>query len=159
MKYHYLKQKNGFTLIEILVVVSIIVILSLVILFSIADARRAARDMARQSVAGQLKLAVRLDKEANGSYYDGGGTNFISPTNTLGLQLMPYVQGFEGDPLAGTSGYGYYYDANFNCTQGGQKVILVRRLEKQPGNITSVCGSVTLPVGWTASRVFVEVIN
>ena len=159
MKYFSLKQKKGFTIVEVMVTISIIVVLSTVVLFSIADARKVSRDMVRQSVAEQLKLAVRLHKESNSTYlsYPNPNPIPITPNNVIGLQLAPYVKGFQGDPV-GTAGYGYYYDSDFDCTEPGQKVILVRTLEKKSGNIEAVCGSVTLPPGWDDSKVFITII-
>jgi prepilin-type N-terminal cleavage/methylation domain-containing protein len=159
MKYLSVVQKSGFTLVEIMVVVSIIVVLSLAVLFSVADARKASRDLARESTAEQLKLAVGLYKEANGDYPDSSNPTKLIPTSGIGLSLMPYIKGYKDDPLSDATTYGYYYDSDFDCTQASQKVILVRTLEKHPGNITSVCGAGSEPAGWNGSTVFITVLN
>lgn len=63
-----LNKKQGFTLIEILVVISIIGILSAVIYGNFTQARQDSRNKAMQSELKETQLAIELYKAQNGVY-------------------------------------------------------------------------------------------
>ena len=63
-----LKNKKGFTLIELLVVISIISLLSSIVLTTLSGARAKARDAKRMSDMLQIKMALDLYYNDNGSY-------------------------------------------------------------------------------------------
>jgi len=63
---------SGFTLIEILVVISIIGVLSAVIFASFGDAREDSRDKVRKTSLKELALALELYKAQYGVYPDQG---------------------------------------------------------------------------------------
>lgn len=68
-------QKNnsrGFTLIELLVVIAIIGILSSVVLASLNSAKKKARDVERKQDMVQIRTALELYLDSNGSYPVGG---------------------------------------------------------------------------------------
>ncbi|MDD3887990.1 MAG: type II secretion system protein [Patescibacteria group bacterium] len=79
-----LKQKNtfnieaGFTLIEILVVVSIIGILASIALIGVDDARKKARDARRVSDLYQISQAVEMYNNASGQYPENLASNLSS---------------------------------------------------------------------------------
>jgi len=60
--------KKGFTLIELMVVITIIALLSVVVFASFNDARMQSRDKARMTSLKQLQLAVEFYKAQNGRY-------------------------------------------------------------------------------------------
>ncbi len=67
-------MKRGFTLIEILVVISIVSMLSSVIIASVSPARAMARDAARMQQVRQIDLAIQLYKANKGHAPDFGGS-------------------------------------------------------------------------------------
>jgi prepilin-type N-terminal cleavage/methylation domain-containing protein len=75
----------GFTLIEILVVISIISILATVLYSSFNDARESSRDRALMSEVKSVQLAIELYKAQNGTYPSDTGVlvpNFIADLPT-----------------------------------------------------------------------------
>ncbi len=76
------KQKNGFTLVELLITVAIIGILSAVVLTSMSGARNRAKDGRRISDIKQIQLALELYYDINTGYpLDNGseGTLYGAP--------------------------------------------------------------------------------
>ena len=70
MKVVKTTTEKGFTLIELLVVVAIIGLLAAIVLVSLEDARREARNSARNSMALEYVNAIELYRNANGTYPD-----------------------------------------------------------------------------------------
>lgn len=66
------KFKKGFTLIEILVVVSIISILASVTIATMRNVREKANDSRRKHDLQQIKLALELYNEKHGNYMESG---------------------------------------------------------------------------------------
>lgn len=117
-------RRRGFTLIELLVVISIIGILSVMGLIGYNNAKEMARDARRKHDFSQLRLALALYYDDNGSYplpnEEGGlgpdtsitmaGTIFSRTSNPLSPR---YMSGNIADPV--NSGALYYeYDTNQN---------------------------------------------
>jgi prepilin-type N-terminal cleavage/methylation domain-containing protein len=77
-----LNNYRGFTLVELMVVISIIGILSAIVYANFSDARKAARDEIRITDLKNLQLAIELYKAQNGVYplQGGGCTPFITWT-------------------------------------------------------------------------------
>lgn len=67
-KNYRLKTKQGFTLIEIIVVIAVIGILSLVIMASMDEARKKSRDTARISDIQQISAALQVYGATFGRY-------------------------------------------------------------------------------------------
>ena len=76
---------SGFTLIEVLVVVSIIVILTSVGIFSATSTLKQADITAEQANINQLKIATAVYKEATGQYPPGV---FNVPENNSSIALL-----------------------------------------------------------------------
>lgn len=79
---------RGFTLVELLVVISIISLLSSVVLTSVNSARAKARDARRRADVNQVKLALELYYDANNKYPSQGGANVGDYWSTV---LTPYL--------------------------------------------------------------------
>lgn len=76
------KKLFGFTLVEILVVVSIISVLIAVVYANFNGARQMSRDKVRQSSLKEVQLAIELYKSQNGSYPEpgcGATTGWVGP--------------------------------------------------------------------------------
>jgi prepilin-type N-terminal cleavage/methylation domain-containing protein len=118
---------SGFTLIELLVVIAIIGMLSSIILASLNSARNKARDARRISDLRQVKNALELYYDANGSYplttthADGGwggwgsqcaGGGSLAANNVIVGLVPAYMPAFPSDPAmntaASTNCYLYY---------------------------------------------------
>ena len=122
MKSH-LDTKSGFTLIEILVVLSIISLLSSIVLASVQTARNKARITADAQTLIQLSKALELYKAQNDNYPlftpappnpgQSGSITLLSsnPSPVLGTEYIPKIT----DTKLGSS---IYYQPNgwsFNC--------------------------------------------
>jgi len=66
------KKNQGFSLVELLGVVSIIGILAAVVLFNVQAGKEKARDTQRLTELQQLEIALRVYKDVNGEYPERG---------------------------------------------------------------------------------------
>lgn len=108
-RIHALKTKRGFTLIEIMVVVSIIGILVSILVLSFNEARQNSRDNARKASLKQLQLALETYKAQNGRYPEKGcsytGTQWVGPGlfgsgNSWGYSCAEYIAGLVPNFIA-----------------------------------------------------------
>ncbi len=79
-------MKKGFTLIEILIVISIIGILAVALLPSILSAPATARDAGRKSLLNDIVIGLEQYKAANGSYP-------AATSGCLGTAVDSYLKG------------------------------------------------------------------
>lgn len=164
------KDKKGFTLIEILVVVAIISVLTSVILFSINEARKQSRDKVRKIDLKQLQLALELYKEANGVYPDGcnigwsgvglgAGSSYECPVPPGGDYIKGLVPDFlpslptDPNPPSGSVDYGYIYSSDGNTykllafgTVESEVVDWGHKFARFPGSDDTYCISALAPV-------------
>lgn len=91
-KCKIVKFNKGFTLVELLVVITIIALLTTMGLVVYQNTSRRGRDGRRQTDLEQVRTALELYRSDNGQY----------PTDTnwddLGVALADYVQDFPTDP-------------------------------------------------------------
>jgi len=96
--YVSLRNRQGFTLIEILVVIAIIGILSSVVLTAVGTAREKAREAKAKSELRNLKTAIRLLEADTGKWPNGCPVgNIANPEVALdnaqaGIKQSPVVQ-------------------------------------------------------------------
>jgi len=130
-------NRAGFTLVEIMVVITIISILTSVLYVSFNAARENSRDQVRQSDLKQLQLAIELYKAQNGSYPDSGcgaadshfaGPGPAAPGNYTSCSdwidgLTPeFIAELPSDPTSESeTGKGFYYRSD-----GSKYKILVK---------------------------------
>lgn len=130
-----MKKKNGFTLVELLVVISIVGLLSSVVFSGLQSARVKARDTKRMSDLRQIRMALELYYDSNGTYPAVTGWVYSTDTswNTLQTALQNYLPVLPKDPINNNSGpwntgyYSYAYGVNTASYPG--KYDLVAQLE------------------------------
>jgi prepilin-type N-terminal cleavage/methylation domain-containing protein len=153
-------KRMAFTLVELLVVIAIIGLISTTAVVSLNNARSKARDTKRIADMKQIKTAIDIYYEDNGSYPTCGNTlctttGAYGDFTTLGIKPT-YMGNIPKDPKNIDGQYGYYYAAGYtnstNCTysvsSGGY--ILGTRLEN-PTGFSSSCGGSTYN-GWNNSQ-------
>jgi type II secretion system protein G len=139
-----LKNKKGFTLIELMVVISIISFLASVVMASLDSARAKSRDARRSSDIHQIQIALELYRSANGSYPSsvgcGGGVigvnwcNSVEPSSWTTFQsyLSPYMSKVPIDPKPGVSGVDWGASQGaYSYFGGGTFYMLVYSFETQ----------------------------
>lgn len=134
-------HKRGFTLVEMLVVITIVAIVASIVLVSVNSAREKSRDVRRKADLKQIRLALEAYRSVNGRYpqagscaygincyvYSSAGSSWI-PALTSG-NYMPKV---PVDPINNANGpwaVGNYTYAYGNVTSDGQAFDLTAQLE------------------------------
>ena len=132
---------TGFTLMELLVVISIIGFLASMAIFALNNTRMKARDAKRRADLVQIQKAIEMYFLDN-SYYPLCGGSVCSTTGYAGdmrnLAIIPaYVAKMPLDPTNVNGFYGYYYargyrktgSASFTNTTLATDYILATRFE------------------------------
>ncbi len=136
--------RKGFTLIELVVVITIIGILASAALPKFADLTRKANEAATKDALAQWRTAIEIVrgqlmiqgvKNVHGTYYPKMTMSMTNPSNSIDIQIM--VQGvlvdmpvFDGSPprntLISPPGIGYFTvlppgdEADAHCGAGGE---------------------------------------
>lgn len=121
-KVKSISARAGFTLVELLVVISIIGLLSSIVLTSVNSARAKARDARRITDLKQLQTAIELYYDANNQYPQPatGWSNWSSAAPGYGNRPTDYILGIAPnyipvlpiDPKPNGGGGGYLYNSN-----------------------------------------------
>jgi prepilin-type N-terminal cleavage/methylation domain-containing protein len=69
MKYPALRTKSGFTLLELMVVITIVGLMATVVLAALASSRSSARDVARVQAVKEIQKSLELFRNANNNAY------------------------------------------------------------------------------------------
>ncbi len=132
MKHLKFRNSWGFTLVELMVVVSIIGIMSSVLYVNYNDAREQARDKVRMTDLKSLQLAIETYKAQHGRYPAQGcgtvGTDFAGPGPVSGGSFAScdvYITGLTPDFISvlpkdsrseNETNKGFYYKTDTNGT-------------------------------------------
>lgn len=140
MVFRMNSSKKGFSLVELMVVVGIILVFLSIILASVIQARQNTREKKRVSDLANIEFALTLYNEKNRNYPTYPNGIVIGTGEALDAVVVQYNGNVYSDPLNGTSGYEYYFDSSFTCSQPNQKVIFARQMEQSKNaNFSSVC--------------------
>jgi prepilin-type N-terminal cleavage/methylation domain-containing protein len=159
-----MRRKHGFTLLELLVVISIIAILAAILFPVFAQARERARASSCASNLQQLGLALHLYAQDYRGYFPPAANNFMDP-------LMPYVKneqifvcpsiGLPGQPFVNNRGFrvvtGYLYEpGHCNDDRPTERLLFDSELRHaDTGNVVFLGGKIKriprgewLKLGW-----------
>ena len=140
-------KKRGFSLIELLVVISIIGILLSILVLSYNEARKRSRDKVRKTDLKELQLAIELYKSQNGRYPTEGcsiippqwagsessytGHSSVTPCVGDYVQgLVPdYIAALPSEPSSNKTAKGYAYRTTIDGSS--YKLIAHHNVESQ----------------------------
>ena len=147
LSFARIQLRQGFTLIEIMVVVAIIGILASVLFVSFEEGRQQSRDKFRQAELKELQLAIELYKAQYGQYPEQGclsGPNNSGvwsgpgPLPSWGVTCDQYIVGLAPDFVASLprdpnkedeDGKGFIYRTN--ADRSAYKVLVHQSVESQ----------------------------
>src|SRR5690349_19770752 len=89
---------RGFTLLELLVVITIIGLLASVVFIAVEDAREKGRDARRARDAHEIQNALELFYDANGQYPSTPTGALVANLNVSPRDITPYINPIPLDP-------------------------------------------------------------
>lgn len=103
-------QKNGFTIVELLVTIAVIGILASIMIISYTGIQQRSRDSARDSDITQIKIALEKYHADKSQYPDvcPGGDNSGCNVSYLAIPLNPYLKAVPVDPRNAVDSSVYY---------------------------------------------------
>ena len=139
------RKKNhslGFTLIELIIVISIVAVLLGIVLASLSQARENTRERKRIADLGSIQFALTLYNEQNRGYpsYDNGTEIGVgNAIDAVIKHLSGNIQKDQKNTGAGSK-YSYWYDSKFTCSEPNQKVLIARTMEQSKNaNYSKLC--------------------
>lgn len=135
--------QRGFSLIELLVVISILLFFASVVLTGVQQAQKQALDTRRATELDQYKKAMELYKVDHGYYprESDGANGKIGEGSGLDTILEPYMSKIVSDPRGPGTPYYYYYDGNATCDSQNIAVLFAVNMEAREGNGNALCSS------------------
>lgn len=108
------RNSRGFTLVELLVVIAIISVLATLLLLQLGVARAKSRDAKRIADVNQIRSALELFYDDNGSYLATNVMTVLAPAYLVNIPLDPLATGCTTTYAGTVSGvlncYGYAYN-------------------------------------------------
>jgi prepilin-type N-terminal cleavage/methylation domain-containing protein len=152
------KKNNGFTIVELLVVIVVIAILAAISVVAYTGIQQRTRDSARESDIAAIVKALELYYIDHGQFPPGSGSTVINSSwsttadaswGNLASHLVPdYISELPRDPIStpganpqslGNYNYGYFRDnSGVYCGPARQTYIIVYNLESQPRKNTFI---------------------
>lgn len=129
------KRRAGFTLVELLIVISIIGILTTMVVAAVGSSRAVARDGKRISDMKEIELALAIYFDVNRSY----------PANLNALLADRYFSALPTDP---SSGAAYEY----NPLNGNKGYCIGVKLEGNVPDDSATCDSGTPQANYKSMR-------
>lgn len=138
MKAWWVKRQNGFTIVELLIVIVVIGILAAITIIAYNGIQQRARNAKEVSVVGQYKTALLAYALDHGTYPDSSNSACLGETYPYGCwpssndatfndQLRPYLNNANPLPTGNTAPISYYgtrsgiaYDYQSGATLDGQ---------------------------------------
>lgn len=126
------KNKQGFTFIEALVVISIIGLLAGIVLLASVNGVRKSRDAQRKKDINTMVSALEQYREAHGCYPGSAYSGTITSSSGLANVLAPaYIQMVPQDPAHDGVTYYYTYDACTTRARIGARTLDIAPDEKE----------------------------
>lgn len=135
------RSQKGFTLVELLVVISIIGVLATLVLLQLSSARARARDTKRIADVNQIRTSVESYFEDNNGTY---------PTAIDSTSIGKYLTKVPTDPLTAQP-YGYSYHTNAGGKVDGYQVWA--KLEQTATALNGDADIDSKSLSWTGSTV------
>ncbi len=129
----------GFTLIELMVVISIIAILSGISIFALNDARVSGRDAKRKADLSQIASGLELYK-ADCNFYPNSIPSAGNPLTGGACNTNTYIEAMPADP--DTANSYRYVPLPLGCAGTCTRFQLWTALENIPTSIPSYCTSI-----------------
>jgi prepilin-type N-terminal cleavage/methylation domain-containing protein len=139
-----MKNNKGFTLVELLVVISIIGVLSAVLMMNLVGARERSRDAQKIQDLNSLKSALRMYYNDYQAYPSPGATNCTNCLNTA----------IGSSYLTGVSQVGYSYSAAID----GNSFTVKTSLESGAGD-EDISSQVKCGIGVTVDKIYAVCAN
>ena len=142
-----LKICNGFSLVELLVVISIIAVLTAILTANFMGARERARDAQKIQDLYAIKNALRMYYNDHQSYPDSG---FTSLNSAIGTSYMTALTDVGYTYIRSTDGDGFNLCVNLEAGAGDEDTN--SQVKCGSGRDIGVCG---LGIGITRDKIFV----
>lgn len=166
MSYSQSNSKAGFTLLELMVVITIIGLLATVILASLASSRTLARDTARASAVKEVQKALELSRNANAGNYPcavvgcgagGGAAVFVNGSTRTAVFDTAISAFYRANNETASFAAGWLTDGSIQYRTGGTLNAPIRdsytlALRREQA-ITLPSGSTLAAGDWCAIRV------
>lgn len=137
MRKGFIPNKSGFTIIELLVVITIIGILIALSIVGLQSARAGARDARRKADLEQIRSSIEIYKADCGVYPENlpaAGSPLTGDLESCSPQGSSYITAMPQDPVPAQRSYAYSRLTNTSYT-------LCAALEQGTSGNVSNCGS------------------